>query len=121
MRSGRIDAIQVSWNPAQREAERTILPLAGDVGLGVLLMRPLGEGRLLRRPPGPAELEPLRPFGVTTWAQALIKWGLSDPRVHVSLPATAQPARVAENAAAGSPPWFGPGERAYVQRLATAP
>ena len=94
--------------------------LADDLSLGVLLMRPLGEGDLTRRPPGLAELEPLRPFGVTTWAQALIKWGLSDPRVHVSLAATAQPARVAENAAAGAPPWFGPGERAYIQRLATA-
>ena len=120
MRSGQIDAVQVPYNPAQREAEQTILPLAGDLGLGVLLMRPLGEGALTRRPPGPAELQPLRPFGVTTWAQALIKWGLSDPRVHVSLAATAQPARVAENAAAGSPPWFGPDERAYIQRLATA-
>ena len=120
MASGRIDAVQVPYNPAQREAERTILPLAGDLGLGVLLMRPLGEGQLVRRPPGPAELEPLRPFGVTTWAQVLIKWGLSDPRVHVCLAATAQPARIAENAAAGSPPWFGPDERAYVQRLATA-
>jgi aryl-alcohol dehydrogenase-like predicted oxidoreductase len=110
----------VPYNPAQRDVERTILPLAGDLGLGVLLMRPLGEGQLVRRPPGPAELEPLRPFGVTTWAQALIKWGLSDPRVHVSLAATAQPARLAENAAAGSPPWFGPDERAYVKRLATA-
>jgi hypothetical protein len=46
--------------------------------------------------------------------------GLSDPRVHVSLAATAHPSRIAENAAAGSPPWFGPGERAYIQRLATA-
>jgi hypothetical protein len=68
----------------------------------------------------PAELAPLRPFGVTTWGQALIKWGLSDPRVHVSLAATAHPGRLAENAAAGSPPWFGPQERAYVLRLATA-
>jgi hypothetical protein len=44
------------------------LPLADELGLGVLLMRPLGEGQLMRRPPSPAELAPLRPFGVTTWA-----------------------------------------------------
>jgi aryl-alcohol dehydrogenase-like predicted oxidoreductase len=57
---------------------------------------------------------------VTTWVQALLKWGLSDPRVHVSLAATAHPDRLRENAAAGSPPWFGPEERAHVLRLATA-
>ena len=69
-------------------------------------------------PPSPAQLAPLRPFGITTWAQALLKWGLSDPRVHVSLTATAQPGRLTENAAGGSPPWFGAEERAYVMRLA---
>jgi len=120
MTTGRIDTIQVPYNPAQREVERRILPLAGELGLGVLLMRPLGEGQLVRRPPSPDKLAPLRPFGVTTWAQALIKWGLSDRRVHVCLAATAHPGRLAENAAAGSPPWFGPDERAYVLRLATA-
>jgi aryl-alcohol dehydrogenase-like predicted oxidoreductase len=119
MATGRIDAVQVPYNPVEREVERMILPLADDLGLGVLLMRPLGEGQLVRQPPGPDELAPLRPFGITTWGQALIKWGLSDPRVHVSLAATAQPGRLAENAAAGSPPWFGPEERAYVLRLAT--
>ena len=119
MASGRIDAVQVPYNPVEREVERTILPLAAELGLGVLLMRPLGEGELVRQPPSPAELAPLRPFGVTTWGQALIKWGLSDPRVHVSLAATAHPERLEENTAAGSPPWFGPEERAYVLRLAT--
>ena len=120
MRSGRIDTVQVPYNPAHREVERTILPLADELGIGVLLMRPLGEGQLVRHQPDPADLEPLRPFGVAPWAQALIKWGLSDPRVHVSLVATAHPARLAENAAAGSPPWFGPDERQYVLRLASA-
>jgi len=118
MRTGRIDTVQVPYNPAHREVERTILPLADDLGVGVLLMRPLGEGQLMRRPPRPAQLAPLRPFGITTWAQALLKWGLSDPRVHVSLTATAQPGRLTENAAGGSPPWFGAEERAYVLRLA---
>jgi diketogulonate reductase-like aldo/keto reductase len=119
MATGRIEVIQVPYNPAQREVERTILPLAEELGLGVLLMRPLGEGQLMRHQPDPAQLAPLRSFGVTAWGQALIKWGLSDPRVTVSLTATAHPERLAENAAAGSPPWFGPEERAYVLRLAT--
>ena len=77
--------------------------MAADLGLGVLLMRPLGEGALVRRSPGPAELAPLAPFGVTTWAQALLKWSLSDPPCHVAIPATSKPERLAENAAAGSP------------------
>jgi diketogulonate reductase-like aldo/keto reductase len=118
MGTGRIDAVQVPYNPRQREVEQRILPLAEELGIGVLLMRPLGEGQLMRRPPSPAQLAPLRPFGITTWAQALLKWGLSDPRVHVSLTATAQPGRLTENAAGGSPPWFGAEERAYVLRLA---
>ena len=117
---GSLTGIRGKGNRTEREVERTILPLAAELGLGVLLMRPLGEGELVRRPPSPAELAPLRPFGVTTWGQALIKWGLSDRRVHVSLAATAHPDRLPENAAAGSPPWFGPEERTYVLRLATA-
>ncbi len=56
-------------------------------------MRPLDEGQLMPRPPRAAELAPLRPSGVTTWAQALIKQGLSDPRGQVSLTATAHPRR----------------------------
>jgi aryl-alcohol dehydrogenase-like predicted oxidoreductase len=120
MATGRIDAVQVPYNPLQREVEERVLPQAADLGIGVLLMRPLGEGRLVRSEPTSEELAGLRPFGVSSWTQALIKWGLSDPRVHVSLVATARPDRLTENAAAGEPPWFGPEERSYVQRLAGA-
>jgi aryl-alcohol dehydrogenase-like predicted oxidoreductase len=117
METGRITGIQIPYNPQQREVERMILPLAQELGLGVLLMRPFGEGALLRRPPPQADLKPLAAFGVTTWAQALLKWGLSDPRCHVSIPATSRPERMTENARAGDPPWFGPEEREYVARL----
>jgi aryl-alcohol dehydrogenase-like predicted oxidoreductase len=82
-------------------------------------MRPFGEGALLRRTPSDEELVPLRAFGVRTWAQALLKWVLSDARVDVAIPATSRPERPGENAAAGEPPWFGPEERRLVEELAT--
>lgn len=119
METGRVTAIQIPYNPVQREVERDILPLAHDLGLGVVVMRPFAEGDLTRRPPRAADLAPLRAFGVETWGQALLKWALSDPRCHVAIPATSRPGRMTENAAAGSPPWFGAEERALVVRLAT--
>ena len=117
MRTGRITQIQIPYNPVEREVEQMILPLAADLGLGVVLMRPFGAGNLMRKVPPADDLKPLAPFGVTTWAQALLKWGLSDPRCHVSIPATSRAGRMTENAAAGDPPWFGPEERQLVANL----
>jgi aryl-alcohol dehydrogenase-like predicted oxidoreductase len=119
MKSGRIDTIQVPYNPIQRQVERDILPLAAELGLGVLIMRPFGEGALLRRRLGEAELAPFAEFGVTTWPQALLKWVLSDPRCHVAIPATSSVDHLEENLRAASPPWFGEKERALVVRLAS--
>jgi aryl-alcohol dehydrogenase-like predicted oxidoreductase len=120
MRTGRFDAVQLPLNLRERNAERMLLPLAGELGLGVVVMRPLGQGALLRRAPRPAELAPLAPFGIESWAQALLKWALSDPRVDVVIPATRSPAHARENAHAGEPPWLADDERELVARLAAA-
>ncbi len=119
MRTGRIQAIQVPYNPVERTVEDRILPLAEDLGIGVVVMRPFAERGLLRRPPGSRDLAPLEPFGVRTWTQALLKWILSERRCHVAIPATSSAEHMAENAAAGDPPWLGPEERDLVARLAT--
>jgi aryl-alcohol dehydrogenase-like predicted oxidoreductase len=119
LRTKRFDAVQLPYNPLQREVERELLPLAAELGIPVLVMVPLGSGRLVARSPSPEQLEPLRPFGIETWAQALLKWALSDERVDVVLPATKRPERVRENARAGKPPWLGVEERRYVERLAS--
>lgn len=116
----RFGALQVPLNPFERECETRLLPLARELDVPVIVMRPLGEGDLVRRPPQGAQLEPLAPFGVRTWAQALLKWALSDPRVDVVIPATTSVEHARENAAAGRAPWLGPDERRLVERLAGA-
>lgn len=118
MRSGRVEFVQVPYNAAETSVTREVLPLAEELGLGVIVMVPLGSGRLVRNAPPPEKLEPLREFGVRTWAQALLKYVLSDARVSCAIPATSSPERMRENAEAGEPPWFGEEERRYVEELA---
>jgi aryl-alcohol dehydrogenase-like predicted oxidoreductase len=120
MRSGRISCVQVPYNPLDRVVEERLLPLAAELDIGVIVMRPLGAGALATRSPRPEQLQPLAAFGIVTWPQALLKWLLSDPCVTTVIPATTSPDHARQNAEAGAPPWFGVEERAYVARLAEA-
>ena len=122
LQTGRFDVVQLPLSPHERDAERRLLPLAAELGVAVIVMRPFGGtgAPLLRRSPSSKELAPLRELGIETWAQALLKWVLSDSRVDLVIPATSHPDRATVNAAAGSPPWLEPDQRAYVQRLARA-
>jgi aryl-alcohol dehydrogenase-like predicted oxidoreductase len=114
MRSKRLDMIQIPYNPQRRTAEREILPLAEELGLGVFVMSPLQQGILDRR----ASAAELRALGVETWAQAVLKWIASDPRVSTVLTATQDAGHVRENALAGNPPFFTADQRATVTRIA---
>jgi aryl-alcohol dehydrogenase-like predicted oxidoreductase len=114
MKTKRLDMVQIPYNPLRRSAEREILPLAESLGMGVLVMSPLQHGVLDRRP----SVAQLAELGVETWAQALLKWITSDPRVSTVLTATQQPDHVRENARAGDPPFFTPEQRALVVRIA---
>jgi aryl-alcohol dehydrogenase-like predicted oxidoreductase len=121
MRTGLIDVIQIPYNLLQRDAEHRLLPLAHDLGLGVLAMTPIsplgGRDALLARLEG-LDLEPLRPFGVADYGTVCLKYLVSKSPGVVLLPATGRPARVTSNAAVSDSPPF-PSEvlRALEQRV----
>jgi len=116
MESGQVQVVQIPYNAIDRVVERDVLPLADELGIGVLIMQPLGTGSLVGR--APHGLHDFERFGVRTWSQVLLKWILSDPRVHSVLPATGNPDHAQENAQAGSPPWFDTDTREWVAREA---
>jgi diketogulonate reductase-like aldo/keto reductase len=115
LRTGDFDVVQIPLNPHERECERELLPLAAELGIAVIVMRPLGEGALVRRSPPPDVLAEL---GVETWAEALLKWALSDDRVDVVIPATRDTDHARANARAGQPPWYDAEQRRVVERFA---
>jgi diketogulonate reductase-like aldo/keto reductase len=115
LRTRRFQALQVPYNPWERECERELLPLADELGVAVLAMRPLGgsgEDRRRRVDLSDADREHL---GVDTWAQALLGWALGDPRIDCVIPATSKPERATANANVEP---FDDDRRAYVERLA---
>jgi aryl-alcohol dehydrogenase-like predicted oxidoreductase len=102
MKSGRIDTVQIPYSVMERGCEAELLPLAEELGIGILVMEPLQKGRLVKELKRPPDLAPLKELGIRTWAQALLAWVLGDSRVSATIPATSRPERIQENALAGS-------------------
>jgi diketogulonate reductase-like aldo/keto reductase len=104
MRAHRLDFVQFTYNPLDREAEQRLLPLAAERGIAVLANRPFQEGALLRRlqrhrlPPWAAEI------GCSSWAQLVLKFIVGHPAVTCAIPATSRVDHVRENLAAARGP-----------------
>lgn len=118
MREKRVDTIQIPYNVMERGCEAELLPLAEELGIGVLVMEPLKKGRLVAELKQQPDLTPLKEYGVQTWGQALLVWVLGNSRVSVVIPATSRPERIAENAAAGSAEPLPQELRDYISREA---
>lgn len=112
MRSEPIDFVQLTYNVVDREAEERLLPLAAERGIAVIVNRPFQQGSLTRRlarerlPAWATEL------GVSSWAQFILKFILSQPAVTVAIPATTRVDHVRENLAAAAGPLPDPATRA---------
>lgn len=98
------DFIQIFLSVRNRVAENSLLPLAADNGVAVIINRPFETADLFRAV-GNAPLPAFAAeWGITTWAAFFLKYIISNPHVTCVIPATSQPNHLAENMAAGLDP-----------------
>jgi diketogulonate reductase-like aldo/keto reductase len=97
MRSEALDFVQVPYNLADRAVEARVLPAAADTGTAVLVMRPFEEGALFRRVKGKPLPGWAADLDCTSWAQIFLKFIIGHPAVTCPIPATADPAHLADN------------------------
>jgi aryl-alcohol dehydrogenase-like predicted oxidoreductase len=101
MQHHKLDFIQIDYSIANREAADTVLPVALDRGVGVLVNLPLGRATLLSRladrplPVWAADID------VRTWGQFLLKYVVAHPAVTCAIPGSLHLDHLEDNQAAG--------------------
>ncbi|MBV8910916.1 MAG: aldo/keto reductase [Gammaproteobacteria bacterium] len=101
MRRYPLDFIQVDYSIDNRDAAATILPLALERKLAVLVNLPFGHSALFRK----AGERPLPAWAadidVSSWAQFFLKYVISHPAVTCAIPGSTRVSHLEDNQAAG--------------------
>jgi aryl-alcohol dehydrogenase-like predicted oxidoreductase len=101
MRGNPLDFIQVDYSIANRDAAQTILPLAAERKIAVLVNLPFGRSSLFREAAGRALPPWAADIDVTSWAQFFLKYVISHPAVTCAIPGSTQLSHLIDNQAAG--------------------
>ena len=96
-----LDFVQFSYNIADREAEKRLLPLAHERNIAVLVNRPYARGDLFRAVKGKALPDWAAEFDCESWGQYFLKFVVSHPDVTCAIPATSKLKHMLDNMAAG--------------------
>ena len=102
MRNEPLDFIGVDYAIDNREVEQTILPLARQRKIGVLIYAPFGRTRLWSRVAGREVPAWAADFDARTWAQFFLKFVASHPDVTAITPATSRASNMADNLGAAT-------------------
>jgi aryl-alcohol dehydrogenase-like predicted oxidoreductase len=117
MRTEPLDFIGTDYAVDNRHAEQTILPLAQERGIAVLVYAPFGRTRLWNRVAGREVPAWAAEFGAESWAQFFLKFVAAHPAVTAITPATSRARNMADNlgAAVGALP-----DGAMLRRMVSA-
>jgi diketogulonate reductase-like aldo/keto reductase len=96
-----LDFVQFNYSVTNRNAEKRLLPLCADKGVAVLINRPFGTGQLFASVKNRPLPEFAKEMGMDSWSELLLKYILAHPAVTCVIPATGDPAHMADNLKAG--------------------
>ncbi|MDJ0760447.1 MAG: aldo/keto reductase [Woeseiaceae bacterium] len=97
-----LDFVQLNYSLEQRESAERLMPLAADRGIGVIINRAFGGGRLFRAVASKQIPDWAKEFGCESWAQFLLKYALSHPAATVAIPGMTKARHVDDNFAAAT-------------------
>ena len=100
VREHRPQFLQINYSLGEREADRRLLPLAQDLGIGVIINRPYQAGALFDAVRGRDLPDWAREFAAS-WGQFFLKFIVAHPAVTCAIPATSKPQHMRDNLAAG--------------------
>ena len=96
-----VDFIQLSYNIANREVESSLLPIAQDKGIAVIVNRPYQRGLLFRVVSNKPLPSWTKDFDCHSWGQYFLKFAVSHPAVTCAIPATTKVKHMKDNMQAG--------------------
>jgi aryl-alcohol dehydrogenase-like predicted oxidoreductase len=100
MRRHPLDFIQLNYSLADRSAENSILPLARDRGIAVLVNLPFARGRLFRAVADRALPDWTADMDAASWGQVFLKYVISYPASTLPIPGTTKPHHAKDNVGA---------------------
>ncbi|MDR6992774.1 aldo/keto reductase [Luteimonas sp. 3794] len=112
MRRLRPDFVQVNYSVNAPQAARTVLPVAQELGIAVLINRAFDDGKLFARVSDTVLPDWAEAVGVTSWSQMFLKFAISHPAVTAVIPATGRPDRQADQLRAGTGPLLSEAQQA---------
>ncbi len=96
-----IDFVQCAYSLGTRAAETALLPMAAERKVAVIVNRPFEDGDMFRRVRGRALPEWAAEFDCASWARLFLKYIIAEPAVTCAIPATSNPAHMADDLRAG--------------------